>query len=110
LLEQNQHQIDWTYLSYNKNPNAIHLMERNLDDLCWTWIRQCDTMIDLLQRNQNRIYWYWISCNPAIFEKKIDYQFLKQRMEIIRQELMIKCMHPTRLEKWLLMGGDIDDF
>jgi hypothetical protein len=24
--------------------------------------------------------------------------------------MMMKCMHPKRLERWIEMGGDIDDF
>jgi hypothetical protein len=35
---------------------------------------------------------------------------VKDRMDIIREELMIKCMHPLRLERFLELGGDIDDF
>jgi hypothetical protein len=31
-------------------------------------------------------------------------------MDIIREELIMESMHPRRLEKWLEMGGDIDDF
>ena len=31
-------------------------------------------------------------------------------MDVIREELLMKCMHPARLERWLEMGGDIDDF
>jgi len=31
-------------------------------------------------------------------------------MNVIREELMMTCMHPRRLELWIEMGGDIDDF
>ena len=48
--------------------------------------------------------------NPSIFKKEINYNFLKERMNIIREELIMKCMHPSRLERWIEMGGDIDDF
>ena len=33
-----------------------------------------------------------------------------QRMNIIREELMMRCMHPSRLERWIETGGDVDDF
>ena len=29
---------------------------------------------------------------------------------LIREELMMKCMHPKRLDKWIKNGDDIDDF
>jgi hypothetical protein len=40
----------------------------------------------------------------------INYKFLEKRMNVIREELIMKCMHPSRLERWIEMGGDIDDF
>jgi hypothetical protein len=40
----------------------------------------------------------------------INYAYLKKRMDVIREELMMKSMHPRRLERWLELGGDIDDF
>jgi hypothetical protein len=51
-----------------------------------------------------------LSRNPSIFKKTIKYKYLYQRMNIVREELMMKCMHPRRLERWIEMGGDIDDF
>ena len=47
---------------------------------------------------------------PSIFKKKTNYKYLYQRMNVIREELMMKCMHPSRLERWIEMGGEIDDF
>ena len=80
----------WSTMSYIPpgNPNAIHLLEKN----------------------QEKIDWRNISENPSIFKKVVNYEFLKKRMDIIREELMMKCMHPSRLERWVEMGGDIDDF
>jgi hypothetical protein len=66
--------------------------------------------IDLLEKHKERIDWAWFSRNPSIFKKVVDYKFLKTRMDSIREELMIKCMHPSQLERWIAMGGDIDDF
>ena len=31
-------------------------------------------------------------------------------MNMIREELIMKCMHPKRLDRFLEMCGDIDDF
>ena len=35
---------------------------------------------------------------------------MKERMNIIKEELIMKSMHPSRLERFLEMGGEIDDF
>jgi hypothetical protein len=46
--------------------------------------------------------------NPNIFE--LNYDFLKRRMDILREELMMKAWHPSRIEKWLDAGMDLEDF
>ncbi len=79
-MEKNPNRIDWENLSLNES--AMHLLEQN------------KSKIDL------RL----ISRNPAIFE--LDFDFLHQRMNIIRKELMEKTWHPDRFKKWCL---DIDE-
>jgi hypothetical protein len=66
--------------------------------------------IHLFKNDPEKIDWSLLSHNPSIFTKKINYKYLYQRMNVIREELMMKCMHPKRLEIFLEMGGDIDDF
>ena len=82
----NPEKINWGYLS--RNPNAI----------------------DLLEKNPDKIDWDMFSKNPSILKKIINYKYLYHRMNIIREELIMRCMHPSRLERWIDMGGDIDDF
>ena len=48
--------------------------------------------------------------NPSIFKKEINYKFLDKRMNITKEEMIMNCMHPRRLNRWIEMGGDIDDF
>jgi hypothetical protein len=48
-----------------------------------------------------------ISLNTNIFE--LDYGFLKRRMDIIREELMMKAWHPSRVMKWIEAGMDMED-
>lgn len=78
--------------------------------LFWVFVSSNPKAIRLLEKNQDKIYWDWLSYNPSIFKKQINYKFLTDRMNIIREELMMKCMHPKRLERFLEMGGEIDDF
>ncbi len=72
--------INWFNLSYN--PSAMVLLEQNID----------------------KINWEGFSQNPSIFE--LDYDFLFQRMNIIRQELMVKTWHPDRFQDWCLSIQD----
>ena len=83
LLEKNQDKIKWYALSYN--PNAI----------------------DLLEKNQDKIDWYWLSQNAGVNE--INYNFLKERMDIIREDLMKAVYHPKKLEYYMNLGYDIFD-
>jgi hypothetical protein len=108
LLEKYPERIDWDWLSSNRN--ALHLLERNPEKADWMCLSWEPRAIDLLEKNQERIHWQWISSNPSIFKKRVNHMYLYQRMNIIREELMMKCMHPSRLERYLGMGGDIDDF
>jgi hypothetical protein len=92
------------------NPNAIHLLEKNPEKIDWYVLSGNPNAIHLLEKNPEKIHWRWLSKNPSIFFKKISCKFLTERMNLIREELMMKCMHPSRLERFLEMGGEIDDF
>ena len=90
--------------------NAIHILEKNPEKAIWCNMSSNLNALHLLERNREKINWHFLSMNPSIFKKEINYNFLKERMNIIREELIMKCMHPSRLERWIEMGGDIDDF
>ncbi len=96
LLEQNKDKIDWNWLS--SNPSAIHLLEKNLDKICWTSLTSNPSAIYLLEKNKDKIFLNFLGYNTEIF--KLDYEFLRSRMNIIRKELMEKTWHPSRFEEW----------
>lgn len=106
LLEKHLELIDWWFLS--KNPNSVHFLEKNLDKIDWIPLSSNPNAIDLLEKNLDKIDWLFLSKNPNIFE--LDYGFLKQRMDIVREELMMKAWHPSRVEKWLDAGMELEDF
>jgi len=60
-----------------------------------------------LEKNPDEIHWSWLSSNPSIFE--IDYEALKERCAIYKEELIQKAMHPSRIQKYLDMGISIDE-
>ena len=107
-MEKNPDKINWRWLS--SNPNAIYLLEKNIDKVSWYNLSLNPNAIHLLEKNRDKINWDLFSKNPSIFQKIINYKFIKERMDVIREELIMKCMHPSRLHRWLEMGGDIDDF
>ena len=66
----------------------------------------------LLSRNLNTIHqdeieWGVLCMNRGYYE--INYNFLKERMDIIREDLMKTVYHPKRLEYYLGLGYDTFD-
>ena len=45
--------------------------------------------IHLLEENKKKMDWSLLALNPSIFKKKINYKYLYQRMNVIREELMM---------------------
>ena len=92
------------------NPNSLQILEKNPEKIQWKILSKNSNAIHYLSKNLEKIDWDWLSSNSSIFMKIVDYKYLKERMDIIREELIMKCMHPRRLQKWIKMGGNIDDF
>ena len=105
ILEQHLDKVDWWALS--ENPNAIHIFEQNLDKINWYWISRNPNAIDILKENQHKIYWYSMSHNPSIFI--LDYDALKERCAIYKEELIQKALHPSRIQKILDLGLELED-
>ena len=109
LIKKYMHRIDLVSLCYNTNPEIIDIIESQLDKLTnWGPLSENPSAIKILQKNQDKIMWYFFSQNPAIFE----YNYLKmaeERMRLLREELMMKSLHPSRIARLIELGCDIDD-
>lgn len=106
LLEENPESIDMWNLCIN--PAAIHLIEKRMDKVCWQSLCQNPHAIHIIERNKDKIDWYSLSQNPAIFD--YDYKELSiERSNILREELMEKTLHPSKIKYWLENGMTIDD-
>lgn len=108
LLEKFPEKINWTSLRYNEF--SIPLLEKYPEKIIWWRLSYSSAGMRLLEKNQEKIDWNTLSRNPSIFKNVINYKYLTERMNLIKEELMMKCMHPKRLSRWIEMGGDIDDF
>ena len=99
LLEQNKDKIDWKMLMrYNNNPRAIKLMEEH-KDLKIDWFELCHNRnaLNLFEKNTDKLTYNSLSDNPLIFE--LNKKYLKDHMDIIREELCIKVFHPRFVDK-----------
>ena len=127
LIEYPQH-IDWLSFSSNPtaisyleknldlvqfwglcmNPLAIHIIEQNLDKCCWASLSFNRNALHILEKHPDKISWINISSNEAIFE--YDYLTLaKERTRILEEELLMKALHPSRIQMWLENGVSIDE-
>ena len=57
-----QRHIDWTVLS--GNPNAIHLLEQNVDKINWRELSRNPNAIHILKQNLDKVSWIDLSYNP----------------------------------------------
>jgi hypothetical protein len=89
--------IDWDYLSLN--PNAIHLLEKNMDKICWLNLSQNPNALHLLEQNMDKIFWHYLSKNPNIFV--YDYDKMKQNRinSGIIEELIANVFNTDRLHR-----------
>jgi hypothetical protein len=54
---------------------------------------------NFLRENKENINWNSFSMNPNIYD--YDYLQMKKNMDILREELMMKVWHPSRVSKWI---------
>lgn len=118
ILKKNPDKIKWKYLSYNKNPDAIKLIRERLlnnkdinefDWLAIVTLHNYDA-IELIKENINDIINYFVQekniilfidnfyRNPFIFT--VNYAYLKKRINIILEELMMVMFHPKNIDKF----------
>ena len=100
-MKANPDKIYWDWFSFN--PAAIHLLEANQDKIHWKYLSHNEAAIHLLEANQDKIDWTVLSQNPAIFV--LDYAKIKKQLDIIREELCKKTLHPARMEYYLTKYG-----
>ena len=65
--------LNWENLS--RNPNAIHILEKNLDKVDWFWLSGNSNAISIIENNLNKVHWDWLSKIPNaihILAKNLD--------------------------------------
>ena len=102
LLEQHPEKIDWFSLS--RNPNAIHLLEQHPEKIDWSWLLGNPNAISLLEKRPEKIDWLALSGNPNIFT--YDYEAMRDRCLIFKEDLMKNRFHPRNLGKFRDWGID----
>ncbi len=106
LLLKNPTKIKWFALTLNSNPRTIEIFEKYQDTYFThsTFVNMFSRPEDL-QPGQSTIC--TIVClleQPYIFE--YDYAKMKANMDILRKELIMKSIHPSRVCKWIMCDNE----
>ena len=99
--------LNWFWLSLN--PYAIPLLEKYPEKINWSWLSGNPNAIPLLEKYPEKIVWSWLSRNPSIFT--YDYDAMRERCLIFKEDLMKNRFHPRNLDKfrdWRIDGFDSD--
>jgi len=106
ILLKNMDKIDYISLSANSHPTIIKLMmEVYPHYIDWKdFIKHVSDYAFIVRSNPELKEWIFV--NPIIFDYKA---ISKYKMDIIKEELMMKTLHPSRIAKLIEMGVDIDD-
>ena len=80
LLEENIDKIDWYWLSLN--PNAISLLEENIDKINWHCLSENPNAIGLLEQNMNKINWMYKHPNFDLNEASREFKRAKRLLNL----------------------------
>jgi len=109
IIQEHPQKMVWYAMCGNPSDTAMNMVRENFQNITgpsasgkWIYLSSNPNSkaIDILREHQENIIWDMFSKNPGIFE--LDYDFLRRRMNLIRDELMGKTWHPSRFEEWCL--------
>ena len=95
LIEPYSDIMDEIY--YGSDSVDISSVPRNL--LRWDLFSSRSKNDTFLRENKEHIDWLSFSMNPYIYD--YDYVQMKKNMDVLREELMMKAWHPSRVSKWI---------
>ncbi len=102
-MERNLDKVHWYNLS--KNPNAIHILEQNLDkEIHWDSLAENPNAIRILEKNLDkfdRINWFYLSMNPNAIHLLFDYDYelMRESKQELSKEMIEFVYHPSRLDR-----------
>lgn len=85
--------ICWYQFSINSNDEAVEYLIKNPEKIKWDFFSSNRSLkaMEYISKNIDKIRWMEIRNYPNIFE--LDMEFMKKRMNIIREELIMRTWH-----------------
>ena len=106
FLEKYIDKLDFRSLS--SKAIAIPILEKNLDKVNWYYLCRNPAAIHILEKNQDKIDWDSLSYNSEIFD--YSYEYLEERCNIYKEELIQKAMSPKKLQRYIDDGYNVEEF
>ena len=99
ILEQNLNKVNWKKLSANSN--AIPILEQNLDKVDWRYLSSNPNAIHLLEQNIDKVNWHVLSQNPNAMHllAKLDYMQMRLNNQEFVQDLVAFVCNPNWIQK-----------
>ena len=96
LLEKN---LDRVSVRLSDNPNAIHILENNMDKVYWYMLSANPNAIPILEKNLDKVDWKYLSENPNALHlfTKLDTEKMRKNCKKFAEELAAYVFHPARL-------------
>ena len=98
FVKENLHKVCYSWLSINPNPNAIPILEKNLDKIHWCLLSRNPHANHILENNIDKVDWGLLSKNPSIFQ--IDYDVMRENCREMAEEIAKIVWHPSRMNRW----------
>ena len=94
ILDNN---VNWFYLS--ENPNAINILEQNLNKVKWLYLAKNPNAIHILEQNLDKVNWFWLSENPNAISllAPLNTEKMRENCKAFAEELAVYVFHPIRL-------------
>ena len=91
--------VYWYYLS--ENPNAIHILEQNLDKVKWDCLSVNPNAIHILEKHLDKVDRKWLSLNPNALHLlfSLDHKKMLENMKEFCEELVKVVFNPVRAQR-----------
>ena len=107
LLEKNLEKVVWSCLS--TNPNAIPILEKNLDKVDWWSLSRNENAIHLLENNLDKVSRSKLSENPNIFVDEYEIACRDYFKQYVTEEFTRLMFHPKNIDKFKDWGFEDAD-
>ena len=105
LLALHLDKVDWANLTRNNNPDVIPILENNWDKVDKMFFCTNPNVLPLLEKQPEKLrWWIYFGWNHSIYEP--DYENIRKRMNIFKEELLLVVFHPIRVSRMIEYAKD----